>query len=210
MRNTWERSVRFLGVFTLGTFFITAMTPLSNAIGRRMAIVSDHLEPADAIIVLGSGVWRNGTLDTESMRRTIAGIEFYKRGLAPILVLSGPGRSGSPEPAEAQVRAKLAEAMGIPSVSILLEERAHTTFEESVHISAVLHQRAAEHVLLVTDSLHMRRALRVFEHAGLKVQPAVSADYPAALNSSKDRLWLAMRIAQESAAMIYYRLAGYM
>src|SRR5262249_50883376 len=160
----------------------------------------DHLQPADAIIVLGSGVMKNGVLDTESMRRAIAGIQFFKRGLAPILVLSGTGRSGSPEPTEAEVRAKLAETMGIPPDSILKEETAHTTFEEAIHIASVLRPRGAERVLLVTDSLHMRRAVRVFEHAGLNVQPAVSADYPAALSSSQDRLWLAMRIAQESAA----------
>lgn len=207
---TWERGIRYLGVFTVVTFFITAMTPLTNAIGSRLGVMSDHLQPADAIIVLGSGVMRNGALDTESMRRAIAGIQFYKRGLAPILVVSGTGRSDTPQPTEAEVRARLAETMGIPPDAILKEETAHTTFEESVHISRVLHQRRAERVLLVTDSLHMRRAVRVFEHAGLNVQPAISADYPAALSSSADRLWLAMRIAQEGAAMIYYRLAGYM
>src|SRR5437016_3091708 len=64
MPNTWERGVRGLGVLTVAAFFITAMTPLSNMIGRRMAVLSDHIEPSDAIIVLGSGVMGNGTLDT--------------------------------------------------------------------------------------------------------------------------------------------------
>jgi uncharacterized SAM-binding protein YcdF (DUF218 family) len=209
MRTTWERGVHYLGVFTVTAFFITAVTPLPNAIGRRVAVTSDKLHPADAIIVLGAGAMRNGALNSESMQRAMAGIQFYKLGLAPILVLSGPGRSGSPQPPEAEVRAKLAETMGIPPAAILKETTAHTTFEESIHISSVLHRRGAERVLLVTDSLHMRRAVRVFEHAGLNVQPAISADYPDALSSSIGRLWLAMRIAQESAALIYYRLAGY-
>jgi len=99
--------------------------------------------------------------------------------------------------------------MGVPPSAILTEESANTTFEEAIHIAAALHQRGAGHILLVTDSLHMRRAMRVFAHAGLVVQPAVSADYPAEPTSAKGRLWLAMRIAQESAAMIYYRVAGY-
>src|SRR5215467_6835193 len=111
MRISWDRSVRYLGVLALGAFFIAAMTPLSNAIGSRFAVTSDHLQPADAIVVLGAGLLRNGTLETESMRRTIAGIQFYKRGLAPILVLSGTGRPGGPEPTEAAARAKLAETM---------------------------------------------------------------------------------------------------
>jgi uncharacterized SAM-binding protein YcdF (DUF218 family) len=205
MRMTWGRGVHYLGVFTLTAFFITAATPLANTIGRRFEVTSDKLQPADAIIVLAAGVMRNGALNSESMRRAIAGIQFYKLGLAPILVLSGPGRSGT----EAEVRTKLAETMGIPPAAILTETTAHTTFEESIHISRVLHRRGAERVLLVTDSVHMRRAVRVFEHAGLNVQAASSADDPAAVTSSVERLWLAMRIAQESVALIYYRLAGY-
>jgi len=55
----------------------------------------------------------------------------------------------------------------------------------------------------------MRRAKLVFEREGLRVQPAVSTDYPSVLMSPYDRLWLTMRIAQEVAGLIYYRLAGY-
>jgi uncharacterized SAM-binding protein YcdF (DUF218 family) len=209
MRIIWERSIRYLGVLTLGAFLITVMTPLSNAVGRRLAVISDHLQPADAIVVLGSGIWGNETMDTESMRRALAGIQFYKRGLAPILVFSGGGRSPGTETTEAELRAKLAETMGILPDSIVKVETAHTTFQESTHIFSALRPRGAERILLVTDSLHMRRAVRVFEHAGFRVQPAVSVDYPSALSSSQDRLWLAMRIAQESTAIIYYRLAGY-
>jgi uncharacterized SAM-binding protein YcdF (DUF218 family) len=99
--------------------------------------------------------------------------------------------------------------MGIPPAAILKEETANTTHEESIHISSTLRGRNAARILLVTESLHMRRASQVFERAGLQVQPAASADYPAIVRSPGDRLWLAMRIAQESIALIYYRLAGY-
>src|SRR5215471_14719356 len=98
MRMTWKRGVRYLGVLTVAAFFITAMTPATNFIGRRLAVMANDIQPADAIIVLGAGVMGNGALDSESMRRAIAGIRFYKRGLAPILVLSGPGRSENHNP----------------------------------------------------------------------------------------------------------------
>lgn len=211
MPDIWERIVRGLGVLTVAGFLITTITPLSNIVGRGIEVASHQLQPADAIVVLGAGVMGNGTLDPESLTRVIAGIKLYKEGLAPIVVLSGSGRgSGSREGTEAQIRTGLAESMGVPPSAIIKEEKANTTFEESIHISAALHERGAGHILLVTDSLHMRRAMRVFANAGLDVQPAVSADYPAALTSPYGRLWLAMRIAQESTAMIYYRLAGYL
>lgn len=143
------------------------------------------------------------------MRRVIAGIELFKKGLAPLLVVSGTGSFEASTPSEAAVRAKLAVEMGIPPAVILTEETANTTYEESVRISNTLRGRNASRILLVTDSLHMRRAKQVFERAGLQVQPAASADYPTIVTSPGDRLWLAMRIVEESGALIYYRVAGY-
>lgn len=205
----WERIIRGLGVVTVITFIVVTLTPATNAVGHRLAVTSDRLQPADAIVVLGAGLLRGGALDEESMRRVIAGIELFKKGMAPIIVLSGTARPDSPGLSEAAVRAKLAESLGIPPGAIFKEETANTTREESIHIARTLRARNAAKVLLVTESLHMRRAEQVFEHAGLAVQSAVSADYPALLVSPGDRLWLAMRVAQESAALIYYHLAGY-
>lgn len=198
--------VRGLGAVAVITFFVISVTPATNVIGHRFAVISAPPEAADAIVVLGAGLAPGGFLTVESMRRLIAGIELFKKGLAPLLVVSGPG---SLAPSEGAVRAKLAGEMGIPPGAILEEETANTTYEESIHIANTLRGRNAGRILLVTDSLHMRRAKQVFERAGLQVQPADSADYPALVTSPADRLWLATRIVRESGALIYYRLAGY-
>ena len=194
---------------TVVAFLVITLTPASNAIGRRMAVTSGQLEQADAIVVLGAGVMPTGILTDESMRRFVAGVELYKRGMAPVFVVSGPGRAEAPVPTEASLRAKLAETMGIPPAAILLEGAVNSTRDESVRIAQKLRARNATRILLVTESLHMRRAKLVFEREGLRVQPAVSADYPAALMSPSDRLWLTVRIAQEGVGLIYYRLAGF-
>ena len=213
MTSTGERFIhRFisvLGVVTFVAFLVITLTPASNAIGRRMAVNSGELQQADAIVVLGAGVMPTGILTDESMRRFVAGVELYKRGMAPVFVVSGPGRAEAPVPTEASLRAKLAETMGIPPAAILLEGEVNSTRDESVRIAQKLRARNATRILLVTESLHMRRAKLVFEREGLRVQPAVSADYPAVLMSPSDRLWLTVRIAQEAAGLIYYRLAGY-
>jgi uncharacterized SAM-binding protein YcdF (DUF218 family) len=205
----WERIIRGIGILTLTAFVIAALTPASNFIGKQMAIPSTETAPGDAIVVLGAGRLGRQLLSEESMLRVIHGIELYRRGLAPVIVLSGTGDSDGRNPSEAALRAKLAAAMGIPPGAILMEETANTTHEESLHIGAALRKRRAGNILLVTDSLHMRRAIYVFERAGMRVQPSASADYPGAVETAKDRLWLTMRIAEESAALIYYRLAGY-
>lgn len=141
------------------------------------------------------------------MRRLIEGIQLYKKGLAPILVLSGKGPPG--ERTEAEHRSILAQTMGIPAEAILKEETANTTREEAIRISRLLMHRGLRKVLLVTESLHVRRASLAFRSAGLEVFPAPSDDYPAWATSPTARIWLAGRIVKESAALAYYRLAGF-
>src|SRR5262245_28374605 len=152
---------------------------------------------------------RGGSLDDDSLRRALTGIALHIQGLAPILVLSGKGRPDEPEITEAGQRSKLAQAMGIAEETILKEETANTTRDEAVRISRLLMHRGLRKILLVTESLHLRRAKLVFENAGLEVFPARADDYSVSAVSAKDRLWLASRIIEESAALAYYRLAGY-
>ena len=208
MTTIWERIIRGLGVFVVITFFVAAVTPVSNIVGQKLA-VTETLQPSDVIVVLGAGLMQSGTLNNESMRRTVRGVELYKQGLAPILVLLGPPFDGGSSPTEAAVRARFARTMGVPSEAIIKIENSMTTREESIHTASLLRQRNVHRIILVTESLHMRRAKLVFERTGLEVLPAISTDYPSSILRPAGRLWLAMRLVQESTALAYYRLAGY-
>jgi len=200
--------IRGLGILIIIACLIVALTPVSNFAGKKFAILPDK-KPADAIVVLGAGLMNAGSLQDESLRRVIAGIDLYKQGLAPLIVLSGGARRDDMQHTEAQQRSILAQTMGIPAEAILKEETSNTTREEAVRISRLLRHRGLRKILLVTESLHLRRAKAVFESAGLEVFPATSDDYSVSAISAKDRLWLASRIIEESAALAYYRLAGY-
>lgn len=204
-----QRIIRGVGIVTVLFFFVAALTPASNFLGKRMAM-DPEVAPSGAIVVLGGGIMKGGELGDESMRRAIRGIELCKRGFAPLIVLSGKAGPDQPHPTEAEARAKIAEVAGIPRESILKEETANTTREESIRIAALLTERNIGRILLVTESLHMRRAKLLFERAGLAVLPAPSDDYSTAMKSPGQRLWLAMRIGMESAALVYYRVAGYL
>jgi uncharacterized SAM-binding protein YcdF (DUF218 family) len=203
-----EQALRLLGVITTIVFLIVALTPVSNILGKYFTPVSQN-QPADAIVVLAAGVMRGGSLEDESLRRTLAGIALHRQGLAPILVVSGKGRPDEPEITEAEQRSKLAQQMGIAAETILKEETANTTREEAVRISRLLMHRGLRKILLVTESLHLRRAKQVFESAGLEVFPAASDDYAIGATSPAARLWLAARVIKETAALAYYRVAGY-
>jgi uncharacterized SAM-binding protein YcdF (DUF218 family) len=208
VKRTWERIIRGLGFCAAIVFVSVALTPLSNFVGTTFTPVPER-KISDAIVVLGAGLKHGGSLQEESLRRAIAGIELYKQGLAPILVLSGRNRDEDPLITEAEQRSKLAQTLGIPVEAILKEETANTTREEAVRISRLLMHRGLRRILLVTASLHLRRAKLAFESTGLEVFPVPSDDYAVAAISAEERLKLAGGIVKESAALAYYRLAGY-
>ena len=208
MTSAWGRIFRGLGLLTVAACLAFAFTPIPNLAAARFGLVPDKA-PADAIVVLAAGLLHGGLLDDDSLRRTVAGIDLYKKNLAPIVVLSGHGNRDEPLLTEAEQRSKLAQSMGVPAEAILKEETANTTQEEAIKISRLLMHRGLRKILLVTQSLHLRRAKLVFENTGLEVFAVPSDDYPTAATSPSGRLWLAARLVEESTALLYYRLAGY-
>jgi uncharacterized SAM-binding protein YcdF (DUF218 family) len=207
--TTWRRIIRGLGVLTIIFILTICATPVSNILGERLAVTeSEKPSNADAIVVLGAGLIHDDVLKNESIRRVVRGVELYKQGLAPLLIVLGSALPGELNTSEPEVRSRFASAMGIPTDAIIKLETTNTRVE-SIQTAGLLRPRNLHRIILVTESLHMRRAKLVFERAGFEVLPGVSAHYPAALSLPADRLWLAMRVAQESAALLYYRLAGY-
>src|SRR3972149_3085367 len=99
--------------------------------------------------------------------------------------------------------------MGVPASTIVVETMSNTTQEESVRIGRILQRRLARRILLVTESLHMRRATLVFERAGFQVVSSPSDDHARRLSAPADRLWLLYRLVQESAGLAYYAVARY-
>jgi uncharacterized SAM-binding protein YcdF (DUF218 family) len=205
----WDRLTRGLGAAAVIGFVISAYSPLWNKVGLAL---SDRIAPqsSDAIVVLAAALRRDGTLNDESLRRALHGIGLYRRGLAPLLVLSGSGGQNPPTISEAEVRAELARSMGIPNERIVIEKTANTTHEESVIIAGLLQPHKAASILLVTDSFHMRRSRLVFERAGFRVLPAPSDEDPTIMESPTTRLWLMTRVLQETFGLAYYRFAGYL
>ncbi len=194
--------LRTLGLLCVLGVLVTAYTPLPNLFAQKLA-VSSKIAPADAIVVLGAGVHRDGTLGESSLRRAVQGITLYHRGLAPVIVFSGPAYEGSPR--EAEVRAALARQLRVPERAILLETNADTTAEEAENIAQQLQRRGAKRILLVTSSLHLARAAPRFERLGLKVFPVAADDTPVTTDGPDGRLGLMYRTLREVLARWLYQ-----
>jgi uncharacterized SAM-binding protein YcdF (DUF218 family) len=204
----WQRVARIVGIVTFVALVLCVLTPLPNLLAKYQSIAS-NVGPADAIVVLGAGTLFDGSLSDESMRRFIRGMSLFKEKRAPLMVLLGPGRGNVLGRSEADVRAQFAVEFGIPTDALVTISTALTTHEEALATADALQKRRVERILLVTESIHMRRAKLLFEKAGFTVLPVSSDHFFEISVSAQDRLWLVTRLAQETVGLIYYRLAGY-
>ena len=198
--------LRGVGAVTLVALLLAAFTPAPNAAVRALG-ARTRMERADAIVVLGSGVRAGGDLTGSSLRRMMHAVVLYRRGLAPLLVLSGPANSLGI--VESHVRDELARALGVPAAAIVITDRARTTQEEAQETAATLAPRGVRRVLVVSDSLHLVRSVGVFERAGLVVFTAPIDDPSSTDDKPEARLELTRAALREVLARLYYRTARY-
>lgn len=113
----------------------------------------------DAIVVAGARVWRGGRPSRALTRRTERGIELWKGGHAPLLVLTGG--VGQHPPAEAEVAARIARERGVAGSALRIEDRSRNTLENAALARELL---GPARVLVVTDAYHVLRCELVYGH----------------------------------------------
>jgi uncharacterized SAM-binding protein YcdF (DUF218 family) len=202
------RGLRALGGIAVGLLLLTGLTPLPNVLSYWLA-PGRPLEQSGAIVVLGSGgITRKGELTDTSLRRVMDGIDLYREGRAPLLILSGSpfGPGGN----EATARAEVARMCGIPAEAILTVSTARTTHDEAVIVWTMLAPRHVRRIILVTDAAGMQRAMAVFARAGFDVIPGYGMPVLDLGGAPRARVSLMHRLLMEQTARLYYRLVGYL
>ena len=200
-------ALRALGGAALALFAAVAFTPLTNVLYRALVPPAGPPEPAAAIVVLGAGV-DNGVLSDSSLRRALGGVALFRQGLAPLLVMLGPG--GGAGLSEAEVRVRLAQDVGVPAGALVGDPRGRTTRDEARVSWEILAPRGTRRILLVTGSAHMPRAAALFRRAGFEVVAAPVDDEPGGTARPQARLDLARSLLRELLARAYNRAAGYL
>lgn len=112
----------------------------------------DPLEKVDAIVVVSGG---------DNDLRIKKGVELYKEGWAPVLVFSGAAKEGDVSNALAMER--IAIKSGVPTDSILIEEKSKTTAENATFTSDLLRKNNLQSFILVTSPYHQRRTYELFK-----------------------------------------------
>jgi uncharacterized SAM-binding protein YcdF (DUF218 family) len=125
---------------------------------------------ADAAVVLGAAVWSQNVSPVFRERINHA-VDLYRQGKVRKLIFTG-GQGNSNEPTEAVAASRYAQANGIPIQDILVEQKSHTTFENIVYAKRLADANNLKTVLIVSDPMHMKRAMTMARDIGLIAYPS--------------------------------------
>ncbi len=153
-----------------------------------------------ALIVLGTAVRDDGSLDVEATERIDAALEGWKSGAAPLVVFSGGTDTNGYN--EASVMKQRAIEDGLPTQAAILEARSENTHENACFTADLLRGQISGQVIVVTQPYHLGRALRMFAHCGLPAAPWPIRHSYAYTGFPRDRLRLAFTESRETLAWI--------
>ncbi len=127
----------------------------------------DEAAPADAIIVLGAAAYdsRPSPVLEERLRH---GIDLYQRGLAGRLIFTGGYGGHGARYSEAQVGRRYALRHGVAPEAILIESVSRTTRQNLQQAARLMRSNGLRRAIVVSDPLHMARALRLSREAGIE------------------------------------------
>jgi uncharacterized SAM-binding protein YcdF (DUF218 family) len=154
-------------------------TPVvANAITRTLEpppAAIEEVKRAQAIVVLGGGrslgspEWGGETVNDYTLRRARYGAKLARETGLPLYV-SGGRPAGGESTEGTLMRGLLESELGVPVKWV--DAAAETTREQALMAARDLRPQQISRIALVTDAVHMPRARRAFELAGLTVIPA--------------------------------------
>lgn len=152
----------------------------------------------DAAIVLGAAVWSDEVSPVFRERINHA-ITLYRSGKVKKIIFTG-GQGNKDELTEAAAAQRYAIENGIPAEDILIEQRSHTTYENVVNAKQLADANGLNRVLIVSDPMHMKRAVSMARDIGLEA-------YPSPTPTTRYQSW---RTQLESLAHETYYYLGYL
>ncbi len=116
----------------------------------------------DCILVLGAGVYGNGSPTWMLRDRLNTGITLYKDGAAPKILMSGD--HGRKNYDEVNSMKDFAKASGIASENIFMDHAGFSTYESMYRARDIFQ---AKRIVIVTQRYHLYRAVYIARALGL-------------------------------------------
>ena len=121
---------------------------------------------ADAVIVLGAGA-SDDEVSPVFRERLNHAIWLYQNGYVSTLILTGGVGDGN-EKSDACVAKQYVIENGVLADDILIEEESTITQENLENAQKIMEQEALETAIIVSDPLHMKRAMLMAEDYGIE------------------------------------------
>jgi len=200
---------RTVAAFALGVALVSVprVVLTYSRLADRLALPllrPDTTGNAGAILVLGAAVDPFCTPNGPALWRTLLAARLYKAGRAPLVLFTGGRTYPDATCTVARVMADFAEELGVPADRVIIEDKSRDTWANAVNSAPLLRARGIERVLIVTDSIHMRRAEACFRSLGITTERASVA----ALQLYPDNLDLFRAVIHEYSGWWYYRWKG--
>ena len=156
--------IAFLIIFSAGILTVLLCnSAIKSQVRARILTANDAAAlRTDCILILGAGVREDNSPSHMLEDRLKTGIDLYKAGTAPKLLMSGDhGRIGYNE---VGVMKLYAVRQGIPDCDVFMDHAGFSTYESLYRIRDVFN---AKKIIIVTQEYHLYRALYIAEKMGL-------------------------------------------
>jgi SanA protein len=164
MRKAKKAKKRMIPIFLVIIVAILLLPRLFTVLTTQKQIFRLEEAPsAQAAIVFGAGLYRNGTPTPILRDRIDTAIDLYFQRKVKKIVMSGSSDGASYN--EPLAMYEYAVNQGVPSGDIILDQEGHRTYDTCYRAKNVYE---LQDVLLVTQLFHLPRAIFSCDHLGLK------------------------------------------
>jgi uncharacterized SAM-binding protein YcdF (DUF218 family) len=129
---------------------------------RTIPLSNTERTQFDAIIVLGTPSFPDGSLSPEQRERVLEGVSEYRRHVADHIVVTGGAAHNSI--VEAHTMGVFAKSLGVPADAVIEEGQAHTTIENFYFSMAIFRQHGWTSAETVSSPSHLPRAALILAH----------------------------------------------
>lgn len=157
-----KKRLRSIGLLLL---FVCLAYLILTGVGIVRYGNTDDKHPCDVAIVLGAGTW-DGEVSPVYRERLNHGIWLYENGYADYLILTGGIGKGNTV-SDARAARDYVLSQGVPAEDIFIEETSTITEENLQNAKSIMEQQGFSAAILVSDPLHMKRAMLMAEDYGI-------------------------------------------
>ena len=197
----------FKRIFSVFSIIVTLVAVAVIGINLQICLSTEQaiqetpeIADADCILVLGCQVRKDGSPSLMLSDRLDRGVELYKNGAAPKLLMSGD-HSGDYN--EVHTMKQYAVSCEIPSEDIFMDHSGFSTYESLYRAKYLF---GVNKVIIVTQKYHLYRALYIAECLGIEAVGVAAEDVKYAGQLGRESREILARVKDFSLTVIKPKL----